>query len=235
MKQKLYQWFAVVLIIVGQPVSLVLAAPPDALTLTYEARRNGQLFANVTETFTQDQGRYRIESVTKGVGIYALLGERRMLSEGTVTAAGLRPLHFESHQGDSAKRALFADFDWASNVLNMKVKGKPVSTALQPGAQDLGSMVYQFMFVQPQGDLFKLPVTTGKKLKLYEYRVTGRDIPLEVPAGRYRTIHLQEARTDEDSKELWLGVESYFLPVKLEMRDEKGVVIEQILTDLQIR
>lgn len=211
------------------------AAPPATLTLSYEASRNGQLFARVTETFSQAQGKYRIESVTKGVGLYALLGERRMLSTGEVTADGLKPLHFESHQGDNPKRALYADFDWPGRLLKLQAKGKASTAKLEPGTQDITSLMYQFMFVQPRGETFQLPVTTGRKLKRYQYRVTAHDEALQVPAGRYRTIHLQDGSTeaDDDHKELWLGAESFYLPVKLVMRDEKGVVIEQVLTEIK--
>lgn len=210
----------------------VAVAAPKSLTVTYEATRNGQPFANITETYTQQGGKYRIESETRGIGVYALFGVRRLLSEGEVGAAGLKPLHFESHQGGEAKRSLFADFDWAANRLNMKVKGKPVATELMPGAQDIVSLVYQFMFVQPEGMSFKLPVTTGKRLKQYEYRVAGRNVPVTVPAGSFKTVHLQEGaeNVEDDSKELWLGDASvYYLPVKLMTRDDKGD-IEQVLT-----
>ncbi|CAG0985333.1 hypothetical protein MTYP_01983 [Methylophilaceae bacterium] len=209
-------------------------AAPRSVTLTYEATRNGQPFANITETYKEENGNYRIESVTRGIGVYALFGERRLMSAGDVTPDGLRPLHFELHQGDNAKRSLYADFDWPANVLNMKVKGKPVTASLEKGAQDISSLIYQFMFVQPKGDTFKLPVTTGKKLKIYEYRIAARAEPVAVPAGRYKTIHLQDAAAgaDEDQKELWLGAEAYYLPVKLVMRDDKGAVVEQVLTGL---
>lgn len=213
-------------------------AAPKSVTVTYEAKRNGQLFANISETYTQENGKYRIVSETKGVGVYALFGVRRLLSEGEVTASGLKPLHFEVHQGDNDKRSLFADFDWVNSTLNMKVKGKPVTAKLEPGTQDISSLIYQFMFVQPKGESFKLPVTTGKKLKQYEYLVAGRDIPISVPAGDYQAIHLQDgaADADEDSKELWLGgAKSHYLPVKLVMRDDKGAVIEQVMTSLHAK
>jgi hypothetical protein len=213
--------------------SLALAAP-KSLTVTYEATRNGQPFANITETFTQQDGKYRIESETRGIGVYSLFGARRLLSEGEVGPSGLRPLHFELHQGAEAKRSLFADFDWPGNQLNMKVKGKPVTAELKSGTQDIASLIYQFMFVQPTGESFKLPVTTGKRLKQYKYRVAGRNVPLTVPAGSYKTMHLQDAaeNAEEDSKELWLGdARVYFLPVKLVTRDDKGD-IEQVLTGL---
>lgn len=233
MHQVLSKLMTIGLLVMSQCIPLAMAAP-KSVTVTYEATRNGQPFANISETYTEENGKYRIESETRGIGVYALFGVRRLLSEGEVSQAGLKPLHFESHQGNEAKRALFADFDWANNVLNMKVKGKPVSTALKPDTQDISSLIYQFMFVQPQGEIFKLPVTTGKKLKQYEYRVAGRDVPVTVPAGTYKTIHLQDAsaEADDESKELWLGDKaSHFLPVKLVTRDDKGI-IEQVLTSL---
>lgn len=219
-------------------IQSVAVAAPESVTLNYEASRNGQPFANITETYTVQNGKYRIESVTKGIGVYALLGERRLTSEGEVGKGGLKPLHFELHQGGNPKRSLYTDFDWAASTLQMKVKGKLLTETLPGGTQDISSLIYQFMFVQPAGNTFKLPVTTGKKLKMYEYRVAGRDVPLTVPAGSYNTLHLRDAGedADEDSKELWLGgAATHFLPVKLVMRDDKGAVIEQVLTSLHAK
>ncbi|MGZ8253135.1 MAG: DUF3108 domain-containing protein, partial [Methylophilaceae bacterium] len=190
----------------------------------------------ITETFKQENGRYKIDSVTKGIGVYALLGKRILSSEGEVTAEGLKPSHFELHQGDNVKKSLFADFDWPANLLTMKVKGNPTTAPLEKGAQDILSLVYQFMFLQPEGDTFVLPVTTGKKLRTYHYQVTERDAAIEVSSGKYKTIHMVNAGKDKDSdeKELWLGVESHYLPVKLIMHDDNGAAIEQTLTSLHV-
>jgi hypothetical protein len=214
--------------------AIAVAAPPAKLDVVYEATRNGQPFATVTESYRQENGRYRIESVTKGLGVYALFGERRLTSEGKVTSAGLKPAHFELHQGDNEKKSLYTDFDWTANVLTMKVKGKSSTAPLEKGAQDLASFIYQFMFMQPAGKDFRLPVTTGKKLRTYHYKVTERGALIEVPAGKFKTIHLEDADKDaaEDQKELWLGAESHYLPVRLMMLDETGAKIEQTLTSL---
>jgi len=98
------------------------------------------------------------------------------------------------------------------------------------------SLVYQFMFIQPEGDTFVLPVTTGKKLRTYQYQVTERDAAIEVASGKYKTIHMVNAGKDKDSdeKELWLGAESHYLPVKLIMHDDNGAAIEQTLTSLHV-
>ena len=210
------------------------SAAPKQIKLVYEATRNGQPFATVTETFRQENGRYRIESVTQGQGFYALFGKRTLTSEGEVTAEGLKPSRFVLDRSDSPKKSLSANFDWAASKLTMMVKNKPVTAKLEKGTQDLASFAYQFMFRQPQESLFKLPVTTGKKVQKYQYKVAGRNVEVKTPLGQYKTIHLVNAdvKEPEDEKELWLAPESHHLPVRLVMHDDEGGMIEQVLTSL---
>jgi hypothetical protein len=209
-------------------------AAPQQLTAVYQATRNGQPFANVTETFTREGERYKLESITQGIGVYALFGKRRLYSEGEVTAAGLRPTHFEQQQGDQPKKAVSADFDWAANTLSMKYKGKTNTAPLETGAQDILSFAYQFMFKPPQGDEVVMPVTTGRKMRVYRYRVAERDVTVDNEAGKYKAIHLVNAEQDDDQKELWLGAEAHHIPVRITMKDENGAKIEQTLTSLHV-
>jgi hypothetical protein len=203
-------------------------AAPQQLTAEYQATRNGQPFAKVTETFTREGERYKLESITQGIGVYALFGKRRLYSEGEVTAEGLRPSHFEQQQGDQPKKAIAADFDWAASTLTMKYKGKTTTAPLEPGAQDILSYGYQFMFKPPHGDEVVMPVTTGRKVRVYRYRVAERDVEVD----QYKAIHLVNAEQDEDQKELWLGAEAHYIPVRITMKDENGARIEQTLTSL---
>jgi hypothetical protein len=225
-----------VFLLVCLAVPLATSAAPKQIKAVYEATRNGQPFATVTETYREESGRYRIESVTQGLGVYALFGKRILTSEGQVTAEGLRPSHFELHRGDNPKKSLIADFDWSANQLRMTIKDKPVVVPLRKGAQDLASFPYQFMFTPPQGSALKLPVTTGKKLHMYQYKVSGRDVAVDVPAGRYKAIHLVNADVmePEDEKELWLATQANYLPVRLIMHDDDGGRIEQKLTSLDV-
>lgn len=207
-------------------------AAPKHITAVYHVTRNGQPFADVTETFQQEGGRYKLESLTEGIGVYGLFGQRRLVSEGEVTAEGLRPSHFEQQQGDNAKKSVSASFDWAGKVLSMKAKGQITPEPLQPGTQDLVSFAYQFMFVPPKGDEVVLPVTTGKKQRVYRYRIAEREVKLDTAAGKFKTLHLVNAKDGGEEKELWLGVEAHYLPVRILMQDEKGATIEQVLTSL---
>ncbi len=211
------------------------AAPPQKVTAVFEATRNGQPFATVTETYQQEGNRYRLQSLTKGIGVYALFGVRKLTSEGEVTADGLKPARFEQQQGD--KKPVVAVFDWDTRKLAMTGKKQTTTVDLETGSQDLASFAYQFMFQTPTGDEFTLPVTTGKKLRSYQYRVVGRDELLEgVLGGTLKTMHLTSVPRNEgdDEKELWLASDKHHLPAKIVFRDDNGARIEQVLTSLSI-
>jgi len=209
------------------------AAPLSKIDVEYTATRDGSPFANVTETYRQENGRYKIESVTAGIGVFALFGKRVMTSEGEVTAQGLRPSHFELRQGDNPKKALISDFDWPASTLNLQVKGEASSSPLEKGAQDLASFPYQFMFSPPKADDFYLAVNSGRKLGNNHYKVTERNVSIEIEGKKYKTLHLVDASEDaKDGKELWLGLGQYNLPVKLVLKDETGATIEQTLTSI---
>jgi hypothetical protein len=212
--------------------ALALASPPQRVQAVYEATRNGQPFATVTETYFQEGTRYRIESITKGIGVYALFGTRRLASEGEVTPDGLRPARFELQQGD--RRPQRATFDWTTGKLTMESK-KTSSADLLPGTQDLASFPYQFMFRPPTGDEVEMPVTTGKKLRTYHYRVAGRDERMESALGELRVVRLvNDAPEANDEKELWLASDKHHIPARIVTRDENGARIEQVLTSLSI-
>ncbi len=214
----------------------VAAAPayPKNIQLEYDVTRNGKPFAKVKESFTQNGKQYRIQSITKGLGLYALLGERKMTSVGAVTSQGLKPTRFELHQGKSAKKTWISDFIWAKSTLNMQMKDAFKTEKLAPGTQDLASYVYQFMFNPPPKDEIKVTLTTGKKLYQYQYKVVERDVKLDLANTSYKTLHISNgAGKDEDKKELWLAVDQRYLPVRYMLSDD-GENFEQTLTKIHV-
>lgn len=224
-------FLALLLLLIGSVACA--AATPQKITAVYAATRNGQPFATVTETYRQEGSRYYIESQTKGIGVYALFGVRRLASEGEVTTDGLKPKRFEQQQGD--KKPVVAEFDWDGRKLTMTNKNKVSVADLEADTQDLASFAYQFMFRPPIGDEVIVPVTTGKRLRSYRYRVAGRGETLEGVLGGLKVVHLTNVATDvNDEKEFWLASEKYHLPAKIVMHEETGATIEQVLTSLSI-
>jgi hypothetical protein len=208
---------------------------PKNIQLEYDVTREGKLFAKVVEQFSQNGKQYTIKSVTKGIGVYALMGERVLTSAGVVTKSGLKPAHFELHQGKSAKKTLIADFNWTKSLLIMQVKGETRTEKLQQGTQDLASYPYQFMFNPPPKDEVKVMVTTGKKLNYYQYKVLARGEKLNAANKNFKTLHISnQASAGEDKKQLWLAEDQFYLPVRYSLTDEDGNSFEQTLTKIHV-
>jgi Protein of unknown function (DUF3108) len=210
-------------------------ALPKSVQLEYEVARDGKLFARVKESFTQNGKQYRIQSITKGVGVYALLGERKLTSTGSVSKVGLKPNHFELHQGRSDKKTLIADFDWTKNTLTMQKKDEKQTEKLTAGTQDLASYAYQFMFNPPTKDDINVTMTTGKKLHIYQYKVLARGVNVDAAKASFKTLQLSnEAAAGQDKKQLWLAQDQFYLPVRYKLSDEDGDNYEQTLTKIHV-
>jgi hypothetical protein len=119
----------------------------------------------------------------------------------------------------------------------MKSKGNEVSEPLPKGTQDLVSYPYQWMQIPPVSEELILSVTTGKKIKTYRYSLINRDDVVETPAGQFRVVELTNGGKVEpaDERHFWLAVDHHYLPVRILMQDDKGAVIEQILTSIVVR
>jgi hypothetical protein len=222
--------------------SIASAQPvqPKHIKAVYEVTKNGMPFAKVHEQFVISGNTYKAESITKGIGIYALFGERKLSSVGELTSLGLKPTHFELQQGDNPKKAMLADFDWPKNMLRMTVKGEVKEAELAAGTQDLASYAYQFMFLpMPLKNDIVVTLTTGKKLNQYPYKINTEQEVLEVAGTPYKTLHLlppapQDANKPQETKELWLAVEHYYVPVRILIVDDNGQKLEQTLTELHV-
>lgn len=220
----------------AEQVAISNAALPKRIQAVYAVTKNGQPFANVHEHFVVTDNSYQLESVTKGIGVYALFGERVLSSRGEVIAQGLKPSRFELRQGDNAKKALLAEFDWTKQNLRMTVKGKAKDVKLEAGTQDLASFAYQFMYLpKPLQDSVTVTLTTGKKLNQYQYIIKPEAETIDSAGVQYKTLHLTPAQqAGEETKELWLAADYHCLPVRILLVDDNGQKLEQTLTDLKI-
>ena len=220
-------------------IAATAAAPPapQSISASYNVLRNGGHVAVMQETFEAADGRYRIVSETHAVGLLVLLAPQplRVTSNGRLTGTGLVPLHFEGKRGDSDPRQVRADFDWESAQLKVLRSGRNEVLPLPPGTQDQLSIMYQFMFVAPDGTReLHLSRTTGRRLERHHYTVrTG--VEIDTPMGRMMTVHLVRQHTAEESGvEIWLAPQHRYLPMKMLIQDDDGARYEQVITKLQI-
>ncbi len=200
--------------------------------------RNGVPVAVMHETFESKDGAYRIVSESRAVGLLALIERQplRFVSNGQITASGLRPLQFEGKRGESDPRQVRGEFDWKASRLTLVHGGKTDVVALPRDAQDRLSFLYQFMFhAFDQRNHLQLAMTNGRKLGHYVYTVSP-EVEIDTPLGRMKTLHLvKQHQPDESGTEIWLAPEHRFLPVKLLVLEEDGARYEQVITRLEIK
>ena len=220
------------------PCAAAVPVAPQGVSASYDMYRNGLHIAVINETFEAKGGGYQLASVTRTIGLFALVERQSLLftSTGRLADAGLQPLHFEGKRGDADPRQVRADFDWQAGQLTIVHDGKTDTFPLAPATQDRVSLMYQFMFMEAD----KLPriefaMTNGRKLDRYRYTVTP-GVEIDTPMGRMTTLHLvKQHKPDESGAEVWLSPQHRYLPVRVLVVEENGTRFEQFITRLDIK
>ena len=209
------------------------AEPPARLQVSYDVLKGNIRAATITETYTRTQDRYHIESVSKTVGLLAMIKPEtiRVTSEGTLTAKGLRPLTFTNERKLDTERNARADFDWASNRITLTDRAGKRTLPLPAGTQDRLSTMYQFMFA-PLKDAATLDfhMTNGSKVDIYNYHITP-DQSVTVPLGTFKALYVASPQKAGESRtEIWLAVEHANFPYMMVITDPDGDKLTQVLT-----
>lgn len=211
----------------------LFAAPASHIEASFDVTGYGIKLISVNETYTRTQDHYRIESISKAVGLLARFKPEtiRAVSEGLVTAQGLRPLNYSNKRELDTHRNTSAVFNWDnSSILHNDSDGK--RTAVLPaGTQDRLSAMYQFQFMslQDQGEV-KFTITNGRDLDHYGYRITPEKT-VSVPLGTFKTRYLAiPPQEDGSTFEIWLATELGNFPCKIVITDADGNKATQVLT-----
>ena len=210
---------------------------PNNLELKYELTQNGESLGTVIEKFTiDDRGNYHIESITKGIGLYALFGDRVLISEGKITFEGLKPKHFEVHQGSNTSKNAIVDFDWENQKLITRYKGSETKENIENKTQDLISYLYQFNYENFDEPMIEFAAATGKKYKKYQFRVVDKKVELLLGSINIETTSIQSI-AEKDGKpetQIWLHNKLYRLPIRIRYQEKNGSTLEQNLVQTNL-
>lgn len=227
---------AIVLLLVG--LGSAAAEPPAHIEASYDLVKNGLHVGVIQETYEQRDGAYRIISETTPAGWLALIYKTtiRIVSSGTVTPRGLRPLHFKHQRSGEPDKSSAAEFDWSKGALTLSHDGRTETVPLPAGTQDRLSAMYQFLHFNPaESGQVGFSMTNGVRVIEYRYSVFPGEYA-ETPMGRMPAVRLTKQRDpDEDSTDIWLARDKHFFPVRMVIHESKGDILEQVLTSLSFR
>ncbi len=219
------------------PALLLATEMPSRIEANYDVLSKGVKMAEVKELFVRTNEHYRIQSITKPVGLLALFQPETIVvtSEGDITEEGLHPLRFTHQRLRDASRNTSAEFDWAAAMLTLNDQAGIRQVALPPGTQDRLSVMYQFVAVAPMNRLeLKFNMTNGSKLENYRYQAYPNQT-VAVPYGVLKSHYLYTPpqRTAWKS-EIWLATEYSDMPCKIVVTDDDGGKVVQVLATLNI-
>jgi hypothetical protein len=217
----------------------LFAAPPASIEASYDVITKGIKIATITEKFKRDGNHYRIENITKPVGLLALFKPDTLyvVSEGEITTQGLRPQNYVYKRSQETLKNTEANFDWnqASVMLNDRY-GQRVEP-LSAGTQDRLSVQYQFRYVpflRERKDVI-IHITNGSKIDKRQYMIHPKQM-LTVPLGTLETLYLSTPPEEGTSwkTEIWLSVENGNFPCQITVTEDNGDKLSQVLTALSI-
>jgi hypothetical protein len=199
----------------------------------YDVLKGDIKIITITETYTRTRDHYKIESVSKAVGLLAMFKPEtiRTSSEGTLTAQGLRPATFIQTRELDAQRNARADLDWAAGRITLTDRDGKRTQPLRGATQDRLSAMYQFMFVPLQdATALSFNMTNGSKVDEYHYRITPNQ-NVTVPLGSFNALYLVSSpEASLRQTEIWLATEHANFPYKMIVTESNGDKLTQVLT-----
>ena len=213
-------------------------AMPNEITTEYRLTHTGVVIGRVSESFVRKGDTYSIQSVTRSEGILKIFMDDQLSTQSTgkVTARGLLPLEFIQRRAKDADDNIRAVFDWDKGVMYSDFRGKNKTVALPKDTQDRLSLLYQFMSLQPREGEVVLPMSNGRNVQFYTYRLV-EDVKITTPAGEFQTLHYERVNTSErePKAQVWLAKDRFNLPVRVIFDDSKGLRLEQELVAIESR
>ena len=219
--------------------SALFAAPPAKhIEASYDVSTRGIKIAVITETFTRSGDHYRIESVTKPVGLLALFKPDTLdvISEGGVTAEGLHPQSFVYRRSQDTNKNATASFNWEQSSLTLDYNDGRYFYSLPADTQDRLSALYQFRYLPSLRERKELTmhITDGRKISTRQYLINSGKT-LTVPIGTLETLYLSTPPEKTQWKtEIWLSVKNGNFPCKIIVTEDNGDQLTQVLTALSI-
>jgi hypothetical protein len=210
-------------------------ALPEKLSISY-ALTSAFADGEAEYTWEREGDRYEITGSAQASGFFAVFleGTIYQVASGRVTPEGLRPEKFTERRGSTPEEGLA--FDWDARQVEFRRGDSRRTGPLTDSTVDWLSMIFQLAHVPFRGETLEIRVFTQRRMYQYKLDVVGVE-ELDLPIGRARAVHLRHAgEKPEEAVDVWLGVNQYYLPVKLRYPVARNrLVVEQTATSVKAR
>lgn len=224
----------------AQPAAAQPRSLPKKGRITYTLFLGNDRFSvgKTIQSWEIEAGAYKLGSVSETTGIADLFASQHLnsLSEGRITASGLRPETFlMSRKRHGETEAAKAAFDWDKEQITLGRAPLQRTDKLPAGSQDMVSFIYQLSLAPPSPGRIRLPITNGASLEIYELEVLPEE-NIETALGTLKSLPIRQLRRPgEESIEIWLATEYRHLPVRIRFINRDGEQSgEQLVSEIRV-
>ena len=196
----------------------------------YQLLQKSNNLGRVIVDFNQKNNQYEIKAITKAEGILKLLGDREVVSKGQLSIDGFSPQIFELKNKKRPKKNILAIFDSKDKQVKLTYKQETKNILLEEKHFDVLTYLYQFNFESLSKKNYIFEVVDGKKSRTYLYNRIRREFIKTIVGSLEADVYEGEIKGKSNSIHyIWVLREPYRIPLKIEIKTDIGINIEQIL------
>ena len=222
-----YSWVVIFLLC---PFSVVAKLFPNNFHSEYQLKQQNNNLGRVIVDFNQKNNQYEIKAITKAEGILKLLGDREVVSKGQLSIDGFSPQIFELKNKKKPKKNILAVFDAKGKQVKLTYKKETKNILLKEKHFDVLTYLYQFNFESLSKKNYIFEVVDGKKSRTYLYNKVRSELVTTSAGSLEADVYEGEIKGKSNSIHyIWVLREPYRIPLKVEIKTDIGINIEQIL------
>jgi hypothetical protein len=210
---------------------------PPLFEAEYSLRSTGIEVAVIKRSLMrQVDGSYIYSSESRPAGLAAVVRDDLIqeLSHWTFNGQTFMPLDYEyQHTGSRKQRSVQLDFDWAEEIIRIRVNDTRWQMPLAPPILD--KLLYQLAIMRDlergAAGPISYRIADGGKIKTYDFEQLGRET-VQTPYGEFETVKISRRKRGDDEQRqttLWCAAALNYLPVKVENVEPDGQVTTALL------
>ncbi|WP_162910328.1 DUF3108 domain-containing protein, partial [Azohydromonas sediminis] len=215
--------------------------PSTRLQYTLSGWYRGEVYGQAEVQWRRDGERYQVLLEVSVGPSFAPLLSRRMISDGELTADGLRPRRYDEVTqvglGAPRQRTLRLDTD---PVQLADGRTAPAMAGMQDTASQFVQLTWLFT-LQPErlraGQVVEFPLALPRRLERWRYEVVGDD-RVDTPVGGVAAVHVRPTRETPSRSgrdlhaEVWIAPTLQYLPVRIHIRQDAETYVDLLLSGL---
>jgi hypothetical protein len=203
---------------------------PNNFHSEYQLLQQSNNLGRVIVDFNQKNNQYEIKAITKAEGILKLLGNREVISRGQLSIDRFSPEIFELKNKKKPKKNILAEFNSKDKQVKITYKQETKNIVLKEKHFDVLTYLYQFNFESLSKKNYIFEVIDGKKSRTYLYNKVRSELMTTGYGILEADVYEGEIEGKSNSiHHIWILREPYRIPLKIEIKTDIGINIEQIL------